>query len=71
MDPDATLKQILTLLVDADHPEQVRDELVGSLRDLADWLDNGGYVPQLVVVVDQYDDESFILNPQENRAEVS
>ena len=45
MDPDATIRRIRDALLDND-----REESVASLRDLADWLEGGGFFPNMIVL---------------------
>jgi hypothetical protein len=54
MDPNATLRRIMELL-----DNQCRSEAPDALRDLADWLDRGGFFPHAAMMtrtVDQTGD---------------
>lgn len=43
MDPTATLAELLDALIAND-----RHTAAGAARDLADWLDRGGFLPDLI-----------------------
>lgn len=48
MDPQATWKAILELLAEGDIGlGDNRELLIDSLRNLADWLEKGGFFPRL------------------------
>lgn len=54
MDPDACFTLIherLDALRNGD--EDAREEAIEALRDLADWLDKGGFPPQTVFVASE------------------
>lgn len=48
MDPDKCWEEILELLagLQKEEDEDDRDELVEHLRNLADWIGKGGFVPR-------------------------
>jgi hypothetical protein len=53
MDPDATLQVALDAIRDLTHnvgtehhDRMLRDDAITALRDLADWLERGGFPPR-------------------------
>lgn len=58
MDPDACLSKILDDLTDL-HKSSAplsRIHVVEGLRNLSDWIDQGGYAPNVLKVLDIKDD---------------
>lgn len=47
MDPNACWAAIIAAVSNPDREEVDRDELVQSLRDLADWIQKGGVLPNV------------------------
>ena len=55
MDPNRALMEILSGLQelhDGEAGEHERDEVVDVLRGLADWLEKGGFVPNVGALLD-------------------
>ncbi len=52
MDPDATMRQIVSCLATLrkGDDDEARAELVEHLRDLAKWLERGGFPPQGIYI---------------------
>lgn len=47
MDPNVTLENILEALGGREQTETTSDFLAEQLRALADWIENGGYYPEV------------------------
>ena len=56
MDPNATLRILLESIEDGD-----RDQTCQCLEDLLEWLEHGGFMPQVVLSAAN----EWCINPQE------
>ena len=52
MDPTETLRRALTIMADAD-PGACKEDAPSLLRDLADWMERGGFAPSVHLTVDK------------------
>lgn len=52
MDPNTALVEALKSLLDPANDPDNRNAASEHLRDLADWLDNGGFAPDVLAALD-------------------
>lgn len=47
VDPNEAVKTVMRLLDEKIDHEDIRAELIWHLRGIADWLESGGFIPEL------------------------